>query len=94
MMVNDDDQSMILLILTEFQTHHGNQEYRNVALSLLVDINKFILKQAWEWSINGRLLDIHAEFFVEIALPAGAIRGDGSYSESYNRWTQTYAFRC
>ena len=64
------------------QTNHGNREYRDLSLSLLEDINRFILKQAWEWAVNGRLLDIHAEFFVEIVLPAGALKADGSRNMS------------
>ena len=58
--------------------HHGDRDYRELALALLRDISRLELKQAWEWAVNGRLLDIHAEFFVEIALPPGAFLPDGS----------------
>ena len=52
------------------QTNHGDAVYRTLALSLLKDINTHILKQSWQWAVNGRLLDMHAEFFVEIAVPS------------------------
>ena len=50
------------------QTNHGDAMYRSLALSLLKDINTHMLKQSWQWAVNGRLLDMHAEFFVEIAV--------------------------
>lgn len=52
------------------QTNHGDAVYRTLALSLLKGINTHILKQSWQWAVNGRLLDMHAEFFVEIAVPS------------------------
>ena len=53
---------------SHLQTNHGDAMYRSLALSLLKDINTHMLKQSWQWAVNGRLLDMHAEFFVEIAV--------------------------
>ena len=62
------------------QTNHGDAMYRSLALSLLKDINTHMLKQSWQWAVNGRLLDMHAEFFVEIAV-VGDEYGSGSEEE-------------
>ena len=70
------------------QLNHGNQDYRDLAFALLRDVNRFTLKQAWEWAVNGRLLDIHAEFFVEIATPAA---NSFEADETFNRWTEMYS---
>ena len=37
--------------------------------------------------MNGRLLDIHAEFFVEIVTPS---MSTFESEESYNRWTEMW----
>ena len=71
-------------------SNHGNSDYRELALALLVDVNRFTLKQSWEWAVNGRLLDIHAEFFVEIVTPS---MSTFESEESYNRWTEIYHYR-
>ena len=71
-----------------FQTNHGDNDYRSLSLSLLEDINKFILKQSWEWAVNGRLLDIHAEFFVEIAIPPSYFNPTLPKQE-FNQWLDT-----
>ena len=47
-----------------------------------------MLKQSWEWAVNGRLLDIHAEFFVEIVIPPASFQ---SGALDYNKWTDMYA---
>ena len=57
---------------SHLQTNHGDAMYRSLALSLL--------KESWQWAVNGRLLDMHAEFFVEIAV-VGDEYGSGSEEE-------------
>ena len=52
-----------------------------LALSLLKDINTHMLKQSWQWAVNGRLLDMHAEFFGEIAVVGDEYGGSGSEEE-------------
>lgn len=66
-------------------------DYRSLSLSLLSDINKFILKQSWEWAVNGRLLDIHAEFFVEIAIPPSYFNSSLPKQE-FNQWIDTFGY--
>lgn len=58
-----------------------------MALALLIDVNRFTLKQSWEWAVNGRLLDIHAEFFVEIVTPTAS---SFESEETFNRWTEMF----
>lgn len=51
------------------------------------------MKQSWEWAVNGRLLDIHAEFFVEIAIPPSYFN-PSLRKQEFNQWKETYELKC
>ena len=69
--------SLVAAFYTRKQKSHvpTSEEYQSQ-----LHINTHMLKQSWQWAVNGRLLDMHAEFFVEIAV-VGDEYGSGSEEE-------------